>query len=343
MKVTDLLESRRPQWKELEELSRRLGRWTGRSKPEEIARFAALYRATCADLALAQSYRLPDETVQYLHQLVGGAHNILYRSQRFRISRWGRVLFVDVPRRLVRDRAVWICFALFWGAFLFSGVAAFVLQGFAEDVLGQQALERMREMYAEPIEGRENDLNTTMAGFYIFNNTGIGLQCFALGAFVGIGSLVMLTFNAVVLGTVFGYMAGAPEAPNFFEFVTSHGPYELTAIVLSAGAGLRLGFSLIATQGYTRMESLRRQSRPALEIVALSALLFVLAAFLEGYISPSALPYRVKAAVALASAGTLIAYLLVPSLPTGRSDRAGEKTKAMHEASEPKGASLHAS
>ena len=47
---------------------------------------------------------------------------------------------------------------------------------------------------------------------------------------------------------------------HFFEFVTAHGPFELTAIALAAGAGLRLGVGLFATAGLTRLDSVRENA-----------------------------------------------------------------------------------
>ena len=66
------------------------------------------------------------------------------------------------------------------------------------------------------------------------------------------GSLFQLLSNGIVLGTVFGHMAVSPHAANFFTFVTAHTSFELTAIVVAAAAGLRLGWGLIDTQGQSR-------------------------------------------------------------------------------------------
>ncbi len=71
-------------------------------------------------LALADAYQLPPNTVQYLHRLVGRAHNQLYRGRRFDFSRWGKVLVEDVPQQIFRDPCVHLAFALFWGMFLLS-------------------------------------------------------------------------------------------------------------------------------------------------------------------------------------------------------------------------------
>ena len=95
-----------------------------------------------------------------------------------------------------------------------------------------------------------------MTGFYINHNAAIGLKCYAYGLTFGIMTIYELCFQALVLGTMFGYMATTPMAANFYEFVTAHGPFELTAIVLSGAAGMRLGWGLIDTKGQRRIDSL---------------------------------------------------------------------------------------
>jgi uncharacterized membrane protein SpoIIM required for sporulation len=164
-------------------------------------------------------------------------------------------------------------------------------------------------MYAEPIGSTLGRDDALMAGFYIQHNASIGLQCYAWGLTFGLGTLSVLFDNAKVLGAAFGYMARTPYAGHFYTFVTAHGPFELTAIVFSGAAGLRLGWGLIDTRGQTRLASLRREAAGSLPTVGAAVFLFVLAAFLEGFVSGSALPYPYKAAIALVSAALLVAYL----------------------------------
>ena len=138
-----------------------------------------------------------------------------------------------------------------------------------------------------------------MAGFYIQHNTTIGLQCYAWGILFGIGSLYQLFTNALIFGTLFGYMLTQPHGANFFEFVTAHSAFELTAIIVSSAAGMRLGWGLIDTQGQSRISSLRREAVNSLPAVGVAVVLFVLAALVEGYVSASSLPYWAKASVAI--------------------------------------------
>jgi len=314
MKAVELLELRRAQWRELEQLSARINGWRRRSIPaDQIMRFSTLYRAACADLALAHAYQLPPETVEYLHQLVGRAHNQLYRGQSFTLRTWFHELFVAAPRRLRADRCLWLALGIFWGLFLLTFAATRWLPGFDERLLGKPAMMQVEEMYSHPIQrglmegGNEG---SGMGGFYIWHNVGIGLRCFAFGMFLGIGGLFITSYNAIMIGAIFGFMTKSAHADNFFHFVTAHGPFELTAIVLAAAAGMRMGFSIVDTRGLTRSASLRRAGREAMTTVWAAVALFVFAAGIEGFLSPSAAPYPIKAAVAIVSTLFLLVYFL---------------------------------
>jgi uncharacterized membrane protein SpoIIM required for sporulation len=312
MKVAELLESRRTNWRALELLCVQMeGRKRRKLGGAGTARFAALYRAACADLALADAYQLPANTVGYLHQLVARAHNQLYRSRRFDFPTWGHELFQAVPRRLRADRFLRVALVIFWGLFFFSFELARIKPEFAASCAGKQMLHSERESFSQPLDQKNGALSSLMVGFYIYHNTSIGLECFAFGLLFGVGGLVALVFNAVQLGAVFGYMSTVPEWHVFSQFVTAHGPFELTAIALSAAAGMRLGFALIDTRGLSRLEALRQSGREAMPVMAAAMAMFALAGLIEAFLSPSAAPYAIKAAVAIASASLLFFYIVI--------------------------------
>jgi len=314
MRVAERLRQRESTWRELDALVARFGdRRRGRPSADEVLRLGELYRAVCADLMLAEEYDLPRDTVSYLHSLASRAHNAVYRAAGFHARDWGRAFFQTAPRRLRSDPALRIATAAFWGAFLITALLAAGRADFAREICGPAFLEQIDHMYAEPIgsaQGRElRGSDTLMAGFYIQHNASIGLRCFAWGIVFGIGSLYELVSNAMIFGALAGHMATKPQAVNFFTFVTAHASFELTAIIVSAAAGLRLGWGLIETKGQSRIGSLRREAAAALPALFAAVVLFVLAAFVEGYVSASPLPYRFKAAVAVGSAALIIAYL----------------------------------
>jgi len=314
MRVAERLEQRESSWRELDLL---IGRFSDRRRrrpsAQEVLRLGELYRAACTDLMLAEDHDLPRETVANLHALVGRAHNLVYRASGFDFRDLGRALFQTAPRRLRSDPALRLSALVFWGTFLFTALLAAGRADFAGQVVGNAALESIDHTFAEPVDAVRRDgmsrNDTMMTGFYIFNNPSIGLRCFAWGIVFGLGSLYHLFYNAMFLGTLTGYMATRPSAANFFTFVTAHSSFELTAIIVSAAAGLRLGWGLIDTQGQSRVSSLRREAVNALPAVGAAVVLFVLAAFIEGYISASSVPYWAKAGVAIMSAAVIVAYL----------------------------------
>jgi uncharacterized membrane protein SpoIIM required for sporulation len=311
MKVSKLLERRRQQWGDLEKLCRELERRGERAlSAEAISRFASLYRAACGDLALADAYQLPPDTVRYLDNLVGRAHNQLYRGKMFQWRGWSRQAFVELPQKLIRDRYLWLAFALFWGVFGLSMALAYSSDSFREGVLGEAMMADLQERFSKPVEHESGALFGASAAFYVLHNVGIGLRCFTAGLLLGIGGLFVTVSNAVGLGAAFGFMLTVSERTNFLHFVTAHGPFELTAIVFSSAAGMRLGFSLIATRGLSRTASLARAASEAAPVMAVAAVLFCLAAALEGFLSPSMAPYELKAAAAIASVVLMLLYLV---------------------------------
>ena len=326
MNVAALLEKRRVQWAELEVFCDALES-RGKVKAsiaknyrgsQGIARFSSLYRSACADLALADAYQLPPATVTYLHRLIARSHNQLYRANRFEPARWLDMMFYDAPQQIFADPCVKIATVVFFGLFalaMYMGRNDILFPGFVEAIIGSAGIEQMEESFEKPLNGSLEHY-VPMAGFYIMHNTGIGLRCFVFGLLI-LPCLYVLSFNAIHLGAAFGYMA-RPDAvggDNFFHFVTAHGPFELTAIALAGGAGLRLGIGFFYTCGLLRMESLRESAMRAVPIMAASAALFCMAAFTEGFLSPSPAPYIIKAAWAILSSGLISFYFVVLGFP----------------------------
>lgn len=326
--LAETLHKRKQDWHRLETLlaqvsARRLRGLSG----ETLLEVSELYRAACADLSMAEQYRLSPEVVSYLHGLVGKAHNTIYRSRRFQFHLWWDVAFRQAPRQIFQDPCVHICAVLFFGLFALSSYFAYneiAFPGFAEAVVGAEEIESMEEMYAEVDFGRDLETNLSMVAFYINHNTGIGLKCFAMGILV-IPGVFTTGYNACSLGAVFGYMArgGADGGDNFLEFVTAHGAFELTAIALAAAAGLRIGSGWLFTGGLTRVASLQVRAQEAIPVMAVSAVLFFLAALTEGLLSPSSVPYLFKAMWGIFSSALLMFYFVVLGYPTEESSAAG--------------------
>lgn len=295
--------------------------WWNRRKTlaDQYLKLGQEHRESCSKLALARSLDLPDETINRWSHKVATQHAWLYKPHKYNVQSIFRLIFTDVPYQLAHDRAVWLSLALFYGLFIGMAFWSAAEPGRAEQFVGSAQLGHMEKMYAEPIGdsaqntgepstiGRKRN-DTVMTGFYIRNNAGIGLQCFGWGLAFGVGSLYILCSNALQLGIVFGHMARTPYWGNFSTFVTAHSSFELTAICLSAAAGFRMGYGLVETHGRSRLGSLRHEARASLPMIGTATMLFILAAFIEGYISASTISYELKLLVALATALLLLLF-----------------------------------
>lgn len=332
MKIDELLEQRQSEWMELEQLCDRLSGRGAKLAPDQVLRFATLYRNACADLSLAEAWHLPPTTIGYLQGLVARAHHRLYRARNLDFRRWLELALLETPRQIFAEPAVHIAALVFWGLAFLSGYLAWnqsIWPDFAEQVLGTQTLQQFEEMYAdfEPEDNgsgaRSSGTNFSMAGFYIWNNAGIGLQCFASMVLI-LPGFVTLAFNAVHLGAVDGYMlrSGIGDAGiHFRNFTTAHGPLELTAIVLSAGAGLKIGLGWFWSRGFRRIDGLMRAGRESLPIILCAVVMFILAALVEGFLSPlpsRLLPWWTKGLVALVTSTLMMFYFVVLGFPRAK-------------------------
>ena len=309
-KAAALLARRRPDWLRLEGLI--AGERTAAAKAVPAIELSRLYRSACADLALAGSYHLPRAHVVYLHGLVAQAHLRFYRRITASWRRLARMLLVEVPARLYGDSCLRVALIAFYGTFLGAAALGWARPEMAGVFVGDDQLANLRDMYSDAPHGRSTDEAAMMGGFYIFNNVGIALACFASGIFAGVGSLVWLVFNGLYLGLCFGYMAGVedPTRAHFFEFVSAHGPFELTGIALAGAAGLRLGLGLVVRRGLPRLDALRRSAAEAVPVMAVAGLLVALAAPIEAFVSPSSLPLAGKRALMVLCTIVILVYLI---------------------------------
>jgi uncharacterized membrane protein SpoIIM required for sporulation len=223
--------------------------------------------------------------------------------------------------RAVRSRwkPIGLAAVLFFGPFTFGALMSLRHPEFALRLVPGDMLQQLATAYAKGFsEGRALGDSTEMAGFYVNNNVGIALRCFALGIFGGVGSAFFLIDNGLSIGAIMGYVASQGAGDNILTFVVGHSSLELGAIVLSGGAGMSLGWSVVAPGDRTRLASLQAAAREVVVIVFGAAVMLLMAAGIEAYFSSSALSATVKRSL---GAGMLVAVLLYMTL-VGRGPRA---------------------
>jgi uncharacterized membrane protein SpoIIM required for sporulation len=148
-----------------------------------------------------------------------------------------------------------------------------------------------------------------MASGLVSNNVQVTVLAFAGGLLAGLGTVWVLIFNGVSLGSVAAVFANHGQSLHLWTFVLPHGIIELTAICIAGGAGLWLGSAILVPGRLTRREALVARGRDAISLIGGTALLLLIAGTIEGFISPSQLPRVGKLAFAALVAAVLVVYL----------------------------------
>ncbi|MGD9582576.1 MAG: stage II sporulation protein M [Lysobacterales bacterium] len=294
MKQDAFERAHRPEWSAFErwlELRARPGR-KARNQDAAAAppdqQFAARYRRICQHFALAEQ-RIYSATLQArLHDLVARGHQVLYRPPPPRLRRIVAFFASEFPR-LVRAewRAMTVSALLF---FLPLALMLGLLQWQPELVLTvfePSQIADFERMY-DPASagdrlGRDSGSDIKMFGYYIFNNVSIGFRTFASGLLFGLGSVVVLLSNGVMIGTVAGHLTAIGYGGPFWRFVVGHSAPELLAIVIAGGAGLHIGYALLAPGRRSRSRALLESGAVGARLVLGVFAMLVFAAFVEAF------------------------------------------------------------
>jgi uncharacterized membrane protein SpoIIM required for sporulation len=174
--------------------------------------------------------------------------------------------------------------------FLFTAIGAVSAANdstFVRLILGDEYVNMTLENISNgnPVAVYKSGSNWGSAVGITANNLNVGLRCFISGIFAGVGTILMLMFNCIMLGSFqyFFYEQGV-----FWESVRGiwiHGAMEIFAIVIEAAAGLVLGAGILFPKTYSRLASLKIAFKNGLKIV-LSTMPFTFAAgMLEGFVT----------------------------------------------------------
>jgi uncharacterized membrane protein SpoIIM required for sporulation len=306
----EFVSARKPAWDELDALLAQK-RLLYKLPPASISRAASLYRDICSDLMRARGAGYSADVVDVLDSLAARTCAAMYSAPPYRLaSLWKLVAsgFPSAVRRNVRF------LALAAALFVLPGVLGFVgasrSRGFAVQIMSEPMVAQMEKSYSEFGHGREDGADGMMASFYVYNNVGIAFRCFATGILFGLGSIFFLVYNGLMIGVVAGAVGAAGHGRNLFTFVIGHGAFELTAIVISGAAGIAMGYALIDTGPRTRWASLRAKAGDLFAMIMGAALMLLVAAFIEGFWSPSSVLPPVKWGVAGALHLLVLFYLL---------------------------------
>lgn len=289
----------RPGWQTLEQQLNALEK-IKKTEHAPLDGFVENYRQLCHHLTLAKEHAYSLTLQQYLNALVHRAHRQLYRYEAPLLEKIALFLVRGFPQTL-RQQWLWhtVSAVFFVLPLMFTWLLVQQQPDLIYTVLNEGNLTDIEAMYPAgekdySIRERDGSTDFGMFGYYIYNNVSIAFRTFAGGVLLGVGSLFVLLFNGSFFGAIAAHLIHTGGSEHFFTFVIAHGAPELTAIVLAGGAGLMMGWAILAPGQLSRAQALKQSALRALPTLYGCFFLLVLAAFIEAFWSPRDLEPAIK-------------------------------------------------
>ncbi len=143
----------------------------------------------------------------------------------------------------------------------------------------------------------------------------------------------MLWQNALNVGIAGGLMAAHGRSALFFGLILPHGLLELTAVLVAAGVGLRIGWTVIDPGARPRGPALAEEGRAAIGVALGLAVVLFVSGLIEAFVTPSSLPTWARIAIGVLAELAFLAYVLILGRRAARAGetgdvRAGERADA---------------
>jgi uncharacterized membrane protein SpoIIM required for sporulation len=304
-------------------------------KLDEVQRFHQLYEQTAADLARITTFAAEPDTRRYLENLVarayGEIHETREKQRRFFPLKW---FFHTLPQTFRRHvRAFHLSLAITIAGCAFGGLAiAFdpdskpVLMPFQH--LQQDPAKRVAEE-EKASRDRLAGYKTSFSAQLMTHNTKVSIFTMALGMTWGVGTILMLFYNGVILGAVAVDYIRAGQTKFLFGWLMPHGVIEIPAILIAGQAGLILALALIGWGKRTPLRTrLREVSGDVTTLIFGVGLMLIWAGFIEAFLSQyhePVIPYEVKIAFGCVELILLYVFLSKSGLKNAEAERETER------------------
>lgn len=310
MDIDRYIQRNEPTWRRLEQLSRTAARDVRKLDESEVTELVALYQRVSSHLSHARGqYRDPDLNAR-LSGILGEARVVIYRRRSSAIGSVARFFTETFPAAVWGSRRYIVVAAL---ALFLPAAAMGVWLYNSPTVLDAAVPPEMQQLIADEefADYYRSDAAQNFASYVTVNNIQVAFLAFALGILPIVGTGWILVFNGMNVGVMAAVMHRAGEGAQFWGLILPHGLLELSAICVAGAAGLRLGWSLVAPGDRTRAQAFRDEGLRAVVIVGGLAVCFVIAGFIEGFVTPSGLPTALRIGVGAAALALFVVYVVL--------------------------------
>jgi len=312
----------RPTWTELEKLLDRLEADPDRVMSlEEVQRFHLLYQKVSADLGRVVTFASEPEIKRYLESLTarayGEIHETRERGRKFRPIHW----FVnEFPRSFRRQSGAFIISVLITLVGMIFGGFATAFDDEAKEAILPPQFSHLTGDPTKRVAEEEKAKHDHLGGHHSYfatalmsNNIRVSILTLGLGITFGIGTIVSLFYNAVMLGMIAVDYILAGQTTFMLGWLLPHGVIEIPAILIAGQGGLVLGKALVGRGDRAALaDRLRGIGKDLMALSCGFAFMLIWAGIVESFLSQYHEPvihYWQKIVFGLAEFAALIWFL----------------------------------
>ncbi len=280
MRETKFIAQKRAQWQNFETMLA--------LKDTDPERLGDLYVQVTDDLSFARTF-YPNRSVRvYLNGLAQQLFVKIYKNKPFSLNGFIAFWREELPDLLWHSRKVigW-SFAIFALFFAVGWLSSTLNPDFDKTMLGEQYIQMTKDNIAkgDPMAVYKGDTEIDSFIHICSNNLKVDFLTFVLGLLFGIGALLVMIYNAIMVGSFqhFFYAFGGFQTSLFSIWV--HGAFEICAMILSCAAGMELGKGLLFPETYSRLQAFQISAQRGFKILIGVLLLTVIAAFNESFLT----------------------------------------------------------
>ena len=248
-----------------------------------------LYIEVTDHLSYAKTFYSNSNTERYLNQLASKAHQRIYKTKKEPKNRLISFFKTEFPTMFYQHhRELFITFLtfaffVFIGAYSTATDADFVRSFGLNDAYVNMTLENIEKGDPMAVYKEQGEFNMFLG--ITLNNIKVALFAFGYGILLGIGSLYFMMQNGIMLG---GFQYFFYEQGLLWESARTiwiHGTIEISVIIVAGCAGLVMGNGMLFTGTLPRLESFKRGVINGLKILMSTIPFFIIAGFLEGFVT----------------------------------------------------------
>jgi uncharacterized membrane protein SpoIIM required for sporulation len=300
---------------------RRLAQLLGRRRLSgpEADELVALYQRTAVHLSTIRSSSPDPALVGRLSGLVARARSAVTGTPAPAWRDAARFVVAGFPAALYLSRRWWVTTAALSLALAWL-VGAWVAGNPPVQASIATPAEVRRLVEVEFAEYYSSAPAGSFAAQVWTNNAYVAALCLVAGVLL-VPVVYVLVVNVVNIGVTGGLMASADRLDLFFGLITPHGLLELTAVFVAAGAGLKLGWTVVDPGPRPRRTAVAAQARITVGMALGVAAVLAVSGVIEAFVTPSGLPTWARIGIGALAEVLFLAYVGVLG---GRAARAGE-------------------